>query len=431
MYPLFNFFLRQQFFTAVGSTELHTFFQGISQICILVIPLLVSILKLDFQFSLNVGEKDINIIFSKWLSLLTICAFFLLLTIFVPISVGFFGDVSVTGIFLGYAGIFLYICLANMLALLFSVWIQNQGAFFVTTIVFLALIHFAHLLPLYFPPLIHIQSILREISFAWHFDSFSKNIFDSRDIFFYIIGSIFLFTLTLFCIQKKRGKSYAKHLPILLLTFVLLLLDTNRFYFRLDFSSDKKFSTSQYSKTLLENVAEPLSITYYRSARLKELYPQVRDINDFLLSYALLSPYISYNIVDPSSKKAEKQNVRARLQAYGITGEPLRLSQKDTTSLTTVYSTIVINYLGQTAIIPFLLNTAHLEYDLTSRIQELIFGKKRSAQVLVGNGMSLETDYSYVKPWLESQGFSVVQSFLPSESEESGKQLSFTLRFLP
>ena len=71
-----------------------------------------------------------------------------------------------------------------------------------------------------------------------------------------------------------------------------------RYYFRLDLTSDNKFSVSDYSKNLLNEADEVLTITYYRSSVLNSLYPQVKDVNDFLKEYSN-NGKIFYKVVEP------------------------------------------------------------------------------------------------------------------------------------
>ena len=71
------------------------------------------------------------------------------------------------------------------------------------------------------------------------------------------------------------------------------------------------------------------------------------------------------------------------------------------------------------------MGTDTLEYDLGGRISALADEKVRIVQVACGNGLSPGEDYSYIIPWLESQGFSVLRTAFPS-----CRQLMFRLLFL-
>ena len=51
------------------------------------------------------------------------------------------------------------------------------------------------------------------------------------------------------------------------------------------------------------------------------------------------------------------------------------------------------------------MSASTLEFDLTSKIKTLITNKHRIVNIIVGNGMSLSSDYDFLVPWLNNQGF--------------------------
>ncbi|MCR5763286.1 MAG: GldG family protein [Treponema sp.] len=259
-----------------------------------------------------------------------------------------------------------------------------------------------------------IISLCKEFSFEWHFDACSKGIIDSRDFLFYIASCLLLVFASVAIIKYKRRSRNLLIKKLFLLasaSFVLILLNSSKYFFRIDITNNKKFSVSPYSSALLSEINEPLKITYYLSPVLKNLYPQVRDVNDFIQTYASKSNNVFYEVIDPVKNHSEKS-----LAAHGIRGEQIQTSTDSTTSYTTVYSAVIIQYLENTEIIPFVLDTKTLEYDMTSRIQYLSRGIARNVQIAIGNGLSLESDYNYIKPWLESQGFSVYKTYFPSQA---------------
>ncbi len=423
-FSVFQFFIGQQFFSEVGTTNLHRFFSVIPYACIIIIPAWCSIVPSEKnENSLPVSAFVIPV--SKILALSTVALFSVVITFTVPVTVSFYGDIDMSQVVCGYAGILLFI----LTSLSFSVFIftltENPGASFVVSAMILAVVNSIHLLPMYFKLTPFLTALLREISFAWHFDSFGKGIIDSKDIIFYLC-SIAVFPLcSVYVSERRRGNTYPvlkKFFVLSAAAFVLLIADSSIFYFRIDTTKNRQFTVSEFSKVLLSEVDEPMTITYYRTSDLKDLYPQVRDVDEFLRSYADENSMVTYSVVEPV-----KENIEARLETYGVIGQQLQTSGRNKTSYMTVYSGIVIDYLGMSETIPFVLSTANLEYDLSGRVQRLVRGSERFAQIVIGNSLDLDIDYSYIKPWLESQGFTVVQTYLPSQKNVSGKENSFTM----
>ena len=76
-----------------------------------------------------------------------------------------------------------------------------------------------------------------------------------------------------------------------------------------------------------------------------------------------------------------------------------------------LYSGLMIEYMGQTRIIPFIDDIDTLDYDLARFILSMrsdALGNTQAGTVfLIADPALLETDYSYVIPWLEYAGFNV------------------------
>lgn len=415
-----RFFLLQKFFTSLGSTDLRIFFQGIPYVSILAIPALAAILPFGSDEAYWPG-KGWEHILSKILSLATVLAISTVLTFIVPLVVAICGDLQVSQLVSGYLILLLYILASSSLALMIFSRVQNKGIAFVLLALILFTVNASHLLPLYFELPSWLSNLAKGISFAWHFDAAGKGIIDSRDIVFYLAVVFLTFSFTVTGIEKRKGnpsKRILQYRLFTVLTFVLLLVDSSRVYGRVDLTKSKQFTVSSYSKKIMDEIQEPFTISYYRTPSLKNTYPQVRDVEDFLREYADSNRNIELKILDPVKEDAIK-----RLNNYGIYGEQIDTSDRGD-SISFVYSAIVLSYLGRIEVIPTVYTTSTLEFDLTSRMEQMVLGRQRVVQVVVGNGMMLDEDYSYVMPWLESNGFLAVQTYRPSEAEEFG-ELSF------
>ena len=417
-----QFFLVQQFFTT-GTSDLRQFFTAFPTVSIVVIPALCASVPYRGR-ELSYPLSSVSVIAAQVLAVLTLCAGMIVLTLTVPLAVSLFGDVELPPLLCGYALLLLYSACAVSACLFLGTTISQTGAAFLAGAALLALSSFSHLVPLYVNLPEWIQTLFRSLSFAWHFDAASKGIIDTQDILFFIIATLAFIASGALCLECKRGnKSLTlKRLVLLSVTaFVLLFADSALIRFRIDTTTNRQFTVSAYSKTLVQEVQDPLTISYYRSKTLKDLYPQIVDVEDFLRAYADESKYISFELVDPA-----KNSNAELLNRHGIYGQTIDTSGRETTSYATVYSAVVISYLGSTEVLPFVLDTTTLEYDLTSRIQSLVRGTVRSVQVLVGNSLDIQSDYAYVIPWLQSQGFVTVQTYLPSQCEENADLVPFT-----
>lgn len=195
------------------------------------------------------------------------------------------------------------------------------------------------------------------------------------------------------------GRKVALLLWILLGALVLLL--SSLWYFRWDFTADKRFSLCPMSLQLVDSLEEPLHITYYVSPELEELYPHARDVKDFLRLYSSASSQVRLEVRDPVQEGLENS-----LLQQGVFGHQIQSTKGNSTQLVTVYSSVVLEYLNRIAVVPFAQTAESLEYEMASRLLMLVEETGAWPVLLMaGNGLSVQEDYGDVVPWLEAAGF--------------------------
>ncbi len=384
-------------------------------ISLFLIPAFVSLLP-PASCRLRVPLPDMQAAFADLLALLSTEAFFLLLTLPVPFFLPGREHPETAAVATGFAGLFLYLAAASALCLFFFSLLTHKGAAFAASSLVLSFFSFAHTVAQHAGLPRFAASFLMALSFSWHEDAASKGIADSRDLAFYLCCSLFFTAASAAAVQRRRGNGswdFRRQCALAAAACILLVLNSNVFYVRLDLTQGKKFSAGHVSRSLLSGLDAPLTISYYRSAVLRRLYSQVRDIEDFIRVYADSGRRLDYEIIDPADRGLE-----GRLESAGIRPQEIEVEGTAGKSRLKVYSAVTIRYKGRTEVIPFLLGMDTLEYDLTSRIQLLVRGMERKVRIIVGNGLSLDNDYPYLAPWLSLQGFSLAEedrSFLSAE----------------
>lgn len=401
------FFIKQQFFTSLGSTDLLAFFTSVPYICILVIP------ALCFKHSDSIYDdfiplQQIQKLIIKFLAILTQYAILLILLLLVPIIVSLFGNVDWGQVFASLICLLFYGACEIALCLFFVEVFENNISSFVVNAILLSIFNSAHLFAVYVPMNSFFINMFKQLSFAWHFDAAGKGILDTRDLFWFACGTVIFIFLALLYKLKTQGKKFTANEKFTNvcsgLILILVLLNSGKWYLRLDCSNNKTYTISDYSKKLIKNADSNIKITYYRSGTLSNFYPQIRDVSDFLQSYCSIDSNISLLIVDPD----KDEQAMALLQNYDVTSQPMRsVKNSNSVEYVNVYSAIIIEYNGNVEIIPYILSSQTLEYDLGGRIKHLITGQVRLINIIVGNDLSLydSTGYNLVIPWLNSQGF--------------------------
>lgn len=414
----FQFFFMQNFFGGNGTTDLHYFFSAIPYISILIIPALCIRTGGSWEDTLPFTSAFSTIAY--WTGVFAqFCAMLLPLAA-VPLCVNLFGDVDAGAAAASFLLVILYAAAAVSCAVFFFSAIPSNTLAFVFSALVLAVTNSIHLVSRFAATSSVLMRFVQAASFSWHFDRAAKGILDSRDIFYFIAAALLFFLLTVLVREKRAGKTYSKQertqIFLAALIFVFASLNSGAYSFRLDLTASQKFTASPYIKKLLSAAESSVRITYYRSSVLSSLYPQTRDVYDFLTELAA-DKNVSVCAVSPEKDSSSA----AALEYYGIASQQIQTAGNNRTEFINVYSAIVIEYEGAWEVIPFILSCDTLEYDIAGRLEHLITGKKRYVTVLCGNGLSLKSDYSYVIPWLSAQGF------ICNEIDISAGRLSYQL----
>jgi gliding-associated putative ABC transporter substrate-binding component GldG len=185
------------------------------------------------------------------------------------------------------------------------------------------------------------------------------------------------------------------------IAFILALMVSGRLWLRLDLTKNKAYTISKVSRNLHKELSDPVNITYYLSNKLRTITPIPGEIEDTLREYAAYSRgKIRLTVRDPLKAGLSKAD------EIGLQPRQVQTVEQDNASLVTVYSGIVIEYLDKMDVLPWVLSTDTIEYDLTSRIRSLVNDKERRIGVIVGdNFRQWKQDFSFLEATLAEAGY--------------------------
>src|SRR6056297_3519631 len=108
-----------------------------------------------------------------------------------------------------------------------------------------------------------------------------------------------------------------KEIVLVLLTVtlaVLLLINAQRYFTRIDLTEEKIHTISDVSKNLFSEIEEQVTITYYVSDKLRNVTQIPQQIEDLLYEYATYGRgKIQVSVIDP-----DQYGVAGELQELGI-----------------------------------------------------------------------------------------------------------------
>ena len=215
-------------------------------------------------------------------------------------------------------------------------------------------------------------------------------------------------------ISDYRKKIYNnKILQYCFLIFLFLFFNIIMFKIlvnkKIDLTTDKLFTVSENTKSIIKNLSEPINIKLFFSNSLSKELSQIRDyekrVRELLMSYKKISnKNITIEIIDPRpfTDQEDLANV------YGIQG--LQLNEEGERFY---FGAVFSNSVDDTTVIPFfeLDREQFLEYDLTKTIYNLANTSKPnigliSGLPLVGRVNNSQGNAQYERPFFIYQTLS-------------------------
>jgi ABC-2 type transport system permease protein len=203
------FFYVQHFF-AMDTASFRSFFAVFPLIFVFVIPVIT--MKSwaeenksgtsEILFTMPFSEWDL--VLGKFFSSFGVLFAMILLTLPVPVSLLPLGNFEAGIIITEYVGIILLGAASTALGILLSSLAKNQAAAFLGTLLVLLLVIFVSDFTRMFNFPNWLANFFNFLSLSFHFESFSKGIFDSRDFAFFLISTfLFLFLNTRVILFRK------------------------------------------------------------------------------------------------------------------------------------------------------------------------------------------------------------------------------------
>ncbi|SRR5690554_1154289 len=182
-------------------------------------------------------------------------------------------------------------------------------------------------------------------------------------------------------INKRQFNNY-----IILSLGVVLLINilANRFFFRIDFTEDQRYTLSETTKDILKGINEPITVTAYFSEGLQPQFDQLRnDFRDLLAEYSSRSnQQLVYTFINPNKDVEEEQKaVEAGIQTLMIEAR-----EKDQSTTKKAFMGAVIQIGEESETLPFIQPGAQMEYALSTAIKKMTILDKAAIGFIVGHG---------------------------------------------
>lgn len=245
--------------------------------------------------------------------------------------------------------------------------------------------------------------VLVELGMQSHYESISRGLIDTRDLVYFIgLSGIFLI-LTLWVLRPMDAGVLSKiHRGklVIIATLIGLNLLGGSFFSRIDVTEDKRYTLSQATADLLDELQTPILIEVFLGGQLPPEFRKLRDETEILLSsYAARHPGVIYRFIDPMANQADAAAIQEQMANFGLKGAQVEIKESGRISTEVVYPWALAFLNDRTVKIPLLKNVMggtmedrvngsvqNLEYAITDGMSKLIRPKKRKIAVLKGHG---------------------------------------------
>lgn len=313
------------------------------------------------EFLLTQPIEPLQLVLGKFLACLALVGIALLLTLPVPITVSFLGNIDWGPIFGAYLATLFLAAAYIAIGLTVSSKSENQIVSLMVAVLICTIFYMlgSDVLTALFGN--NVGEFFKALGTGSRFSSITRGVIDFRDLYYYLsIVGVFL-CLNVYFLESGRwsedAKPYHSRWRLLTALFVINFVLGNVWlhqipWARADMTEGNIYSISDTTREYIKRLQEPLLIRGYFSAKthplLSPLTPQLRDL---ILEYGVAGDgKIRAEFIDPLENPELEEEAG---QKYGIKPVPFQVADKYQASLVNSYFDVLIQYGDQYEVLNF------------------------------------------------------------------------------
>ncbi|MBN1825443.1 MAG: GldG family protein [Candidatus Eisenbacteria bacterium] len=185
--------------------------------------------------------------------------------------------------------------------------------------------------------------------------------------------------------RSTRGTNSLLLVAIVLAALVAVNLISQRRFFRIDLTEDRRYTLSSSTKKILKDLDDVVTVKVYFSRELPTyLMTLNQEVRDMLAEYGT---YSGGNLLVEWEDPAENPETESRVRFLGIPQVQLQIIEKDQMQAVNAYLGVAVLYEDRSETIPVVESVENLEYDLTAAILKVFRDEEETVAVLQGDGV--------------------------------------------
>jgi len=240
---------------------------------------------------------------------------------------------------------------------------------------------------------------VRTLGMNEHYLSMARGVLDLRDVG-YFIGVVFLFIgLTLGVLAKNHLRKPWKKALIWIGIGLVIAAGSSAVRMRLDLTEEKRYSLSEGTESLLDQVSEPILITVYLEGEFPAGFERLKIETRYMLEeWAARNGNIFFEFINPNNVENAGE-FKNQLATKGINAVQLQVQNADGQSVLNVFPGATMTYKEQEVSAVLLENVMvfdpaeqvnisiqQLEFNLARALNALLITDKPKVGMVTGHG---------------------------------------------
>jgi len=226
---------------------------------------------------------------------------------------------------------------------------------------------------------------------------------------------------------------------LLIVGFILVNVLASTSFTRFDFTKDQRYSISEASFELLNQVDQPLNIKVFLTGEIPSEFKQLQLETRYMLEeYKAQNSNIRFQFENPVSKNQDLNEVAKEFYQSGMTPERVNIAERGKVTETIIFPWAEVNFKGKKIAVPLfkkkinastqeMIKTSiqHLEYAFSDALRKSVQERSQKIAVLKGKGQLSDV---YIADFFRSlRDYYLIAPFtlenIATQPEESLKQL--------